>query len=140
MSATAIASHEPQLKLSYARTQLADLDRLRYVYLASLDGMAQRDIAAAVHLSQASVHRLIARARALGVHESIEEIALLRFVGQINTTELLERLRSFDHWVPRVVDPSDGVLAEDSEADLDALLEDGFLSADEVDQVITAHA
>lgn len=140
MSAVAVAAHEPQLKLSYARAQLAEIDRLRYVYLASLDGMAQRDIAAAVHLSQASVHRLITRARVLGVHESIEEIALLRFVGQIDATELLERLRSFDHWVPRVVDPIDGVLAEDSEADLDALLEDGFLSADEVDQVIAAHA
>ena len=84
-------------------------------------------------------HRLIAKARILGVHESIEEVALLRFVGQIDTPEMLRRLTSYEHWVPRVTDPIDGVLAEDSEAELDALLEGGFLTETEVDQILAAH-
>ena len=135
----AVATREPMLKLSYARSELADIDRMRQVHFAALDGMSQRDIANAVRLSQATVHRLIAKARMLGVHESIEEIVLLRFVGQIDSREMLRRLTSYEHWVPRVVDPVDGVLAEDSEAELDTLLEDGFLAEDEVDQIVAAH-
>lgn len=50
------------VRLSYARAYLAELERMRQVYLASLDGMPQREIAQAVHLSQGSVHRVIARA------------------------------------------------------------------------------
>ncbi len=137
MSAVAVAAHEPSLRLSYVRARLAEIDRMRQVYLASLDGLPQRDIAAAVHLSQASVHRMIVRARALGIdRESVEEVVLQRFVGQISTAQMLERLASIESWVPRVVDPVDGVLPGDSWADLDELCEDGLISEDEVDQVL----
>ncbi|WP_448072457.1 hypothetical protein [Georgenia yuyongxinii] len=132
--------HEPGLKLSYARARLTEIDRMRQVYLASLDGMSQRDIAQVVHLSQASVHRVIVKARALGMeHESIEEVGLQRFVGQLTADQMLERLIGLDHWVPRVVDPVDGVLAQDSQEALEKLLEDGFISEDEVGQVLDAH-
>lgn len=138
--AIAAAARVPNLRLSYARAHLAELERMRQVYLASLEGMPQRDIAQAVHLSQASVHRVIARARAVGMdHESIEEIVLQRFVGDLNSELMLEKLAQFEHWVPRIVDPVDGVLAEDSQADLERLREDGFLSEDELDQALDAH-
>ena len=102
--------------------------------------MSQRDIAQVVHLSQASVHRVIVKARALGMeHESIEEVGLQRFVGQLTADQMLERLIGLDHWVPRVVDPVDGVLAQDSQEALEKLLEDGFISEDEVGQVLDAH-
>lgn len=134
------AVREPDLKLSYARARLAEVERMRQVYLASLDGMAQRDIAKAVHLSQASVHRMILRAKALDLaQETLEEIALHRLVGQISTNEMVERLRSYDRWVPRVIDPVDGVLGEDSQAELEELLDDGLLSEAEVDLVLDAH-
>lgn len=140
MSAMTVAAHEPSLRLSYARARLAEIDRMRQVYLASLDGVAQRDVAAAVHLSQASVHRVIVRARALGMErESVEEVVLQRFVGVISTAQMLERLASIESWVPRVVDPIDGVLPGDSQSDLEELCEDGLLSEDEVDQVLDAH-
>ena len=140
MSAMTVAAHEPSLRLAYARARLAEIDRMRQVYLASLDGVPQRDIAAAVHLSQASVHRAIVRARALGMErESVEEVVLQRFVGSISTSQMLERLASIKSWVPRVVHPVDGVLPGDSHADLDELCEDGLLSEDEVDQVLDAH-
>lgn len=135
-----IVAREPRLRLSYARAQLAELERIRQVYLASLEGMPQREIARAVHLSQASVHRVIARARALGMeHESIEEIVLQRFVGQLSSEQMLEKLAGLGRWIPRVVDPVDGVLGEDSPAELERLLDDGFLSEDEVDRVLDAH-
>lgn len=138
--AIAAAGREPNLRLSYARAHLAELERMRQVYLASLEGMPQRDIAQAVHLSQASVHRVIVRARALGMeHESIEEIVLQRFIGDLNSERMLEKLAQFEHWVPRIVDPVDGVLAEDSQAELERLHEDGFLSEDELDQALDAH-
>lgn len=140
MSATAVAAHEPGLRLSYARARLAELERMRHVYLASLDGLPQRDIAAAVHLSQSSVHRLITRARAMGIeHESVEEIVLQRFVGQTSTAQMLDRLTSHSSWVPRVIDPVDGVLPGDSRADLEELCEDGLISESEVDRVLDAH-
>ncbi|QAY64715.1 hypothetical protein ET495_03020 [Xylanimonas allomyrinae] len=140
MSAVTVAAHEPSLRLSYARARLAEIDRMRQVYLASLDGVPQRDIAAAVHLSQASVHRLIVRARALGMpRESVEEVVLQRFVGGISTVQMLERLASIESWVPRVVDPVDGVLPGDSQADLEELCEDGLISEDEVNQVLDEH-
>ncbi len=102
--------------------------------------MPQRDIAQAVHLSQASVHRVIARARALGMdHESIEEIVLQRFIGDLNSERMLEKLAQVEHWVPRIVDPVDGVLAEDTQAELERLHEDGFLSEGELDQALDAH-
>lgn len=137
MSAATVAAHEPSLRLSYARARLAEIDRTRQVYLASLDGVPQRNIAAAVHLSQASVYRMIVRARALGMErESVEEVVLQRFVGDISTAQMLERLASIESWVPRVVDPVDGVLPGDSQADLDEMCEDGLISEDEVDQVL----
>lgn len=138
--AIAAAGREPNLRLSYARAHLAELERMRQVYLASLEGMPQRDIAQAVHLSQASVHRVIVRARALGMeHESIEEIVLQRFIGDLSSEQMLEKLAQFGRWVPRIVDPVDGVLAEDSQAELERLHEDGFLSEDELDQALDAH-
>lgn len=135
----ATVEHESELKLSYARSRLAELEQMRHVYLASLDGMSQREIARVVRLSQPSVHRLIARARALDAqHESIEEIVLRRFVEDRPPDELVERLIRFEHWVPRVVDPVDGVLDGDSQGELEGLLEDGFLSEEEIDQVLDA--
>jgi hypothetical protein len=71
--------------------------------------------------------------------ESVEEVVLQRFVGGISTAQMLERLASIESWVPRVVDPVDGVLPGDSRADLEVLCEDGLLSEDEVDQVLDAH-
>lgn len=134
------AVREPDLKLSYARARLAEVERMRQVYLASLDGMLQRDIASAAHLSQATVHRMILRAKALDLaQELIEEIALQRFVGHISTEVMLERLRGYENWRPRVVDPVDGVIGEDSRAELEALLDDGLLAEEEVDLVLDAH-
>lgn len=135
----AVLEHGSELKLSYARTRLAEIERMRQVYLASLDGMPQREIAQFAHLSQPSVHRLIARARALGAeHESLEEIVLRRFVEDSSPDEMVERLIGFENWVPRVVDPVDGALGEDSQQELEGLLEDGFISEEEIDRVLDA--
>ena len=41
--------------------------------------------------------------------------------------------------MPRIVDPVDGVLAEDTQAELERLHEDGFLSEGELDQALDAH-
>jgi len=112
---------------------------MRQVYLASLDGVPQRDIAAAAHLSQAGVHRIIAKARVLGIErESVEEIVLQRFAGQIASEQMIGKLVGSDAWVPRVVDPVDGVLPGDSQSELEDLLADGLISEDEVDRVLDA--
>lgn len=130
---------EPQLKFSYAKARIAEIERIRYVYLAAEAGMPQRDIARVVHLSQAGVHRMIARARVAGVAGSVEEIVLQRHIGQIDTVEMMRRLASFEQWVPRMVDPVDGVLPGGSEEELESLLDDGFLTEEELDQIVAAH-
>jgi hypothetical protein len=121
-------------------TRLAEIERSRRVFWAAERGMPQRDIARLVHLSQASVHRMIVKARILGVEESVDEIVLKRFTGEICTDEMMRRLSVFPRWVERVVDPVDGLLPEDSESDLDELVADGFLSDAEADAIIAAHA
>lgn len=139
MSIAAAAERGTELRLSYARARLAEIERMRQVYLASLAGMPQREIAQLVHLSQPSVHRLILRARALGAeHESLEEIVLRRFVEGGSSEEMVERLIGFEHWVPRVIDPVDGVLDGDSQQELEELLDDGFISEEEIDRVLDA--
>lgn len=139
MPAAASTVHEPSLRLSYARARLAEIERMRQIYLASRDGVPQRDIAAAVHLSQASVHRVIAKANALGIgRESVEEIVLQRFIGQITSEEMVSKLVASGAWVPRVVDPVDGVLPGDSQAELEDMLADGLVTEDEVDRVLDA--
>lgn len=136
----AVAAHEAGLKLSYARARLADVERMRQVYLASLDGVSQREIARAARLSQAGVHRMIIRAKALQItDESIEEIVLQRFVGLISSGLMMTKLQQYQSWRPRVVDPVDGVLGEDSQAELDELLEAGFLTEAEADLVLAVH-
>ena len=139
MSMTPALDHGSALRLSYARSRLAEIDRMRQVYLASLDGMSQREIAHFAHVSQPSVHRLIARARALGAErESLEEIVLRRFVEDSSPDEMIERLIHFENWVPRVIDPVDGLLDEDSQQELEELVEDGFISEEEIDRVLDA--
>ncbi|MCL2424580.1 MAG: hypothetical protein FWD11_11935 [Micrococcales bacterium] len=136
-----VAAHEPNLRLAYAQARLADAERMRQVYLAALDGVPQRDIARAIHLSQASVHRTVAKARVLGAeHESVEEIVLRRFTGQLTTQQMLTMLAGYERWVPRVVHPVDGVLPGDTQEQLEDLLDDGFLTEDELDQVLDARA
>lgn len=130
---------EPQLKFSYAKARIAELERIRYVYLAAETGMPQRDIARAMHMSQAGVHRMIAVARVTGVSESLEEFVLQRHIGQIDTVEMMDRLVSFERWVPRVVDQVDGVLPGGSEEELESLLDDGFLTEEELDRIVAAH-
>lgn len=140
MSLAVVSRHQPSLRQAYGRARLAEIERMRQVFLASRDGVPQRDIARAVHLSQASVHRIVAKANALGVeHESLEEIVLRRLVGDLTSDAMLERLVTFERWVPRVVDPVDGVLAEDSRSELEALWEDSLISDEELDRVLDAH-
>lgn len=130
---------ESDLKMAYVLARLAEIERTRRVYLAAEGGMAQRDIARAVHMSQSAVHRLIARAKVVGVGESVEEIVLERYAGKISTDRMFPRLRGIEAWVPRVVDPVDGVLPGSSEEDVEALLEGGFLTEAEADVILDAH-
>lgn len=140
MSPVAVVRHQPSLRLAYGRARLAEIERMRQVYLAARDGVPQRDIARAVHLSQASVHRMVAKGRVLGVEsESLEEIVLQRLVGDLSTEEMLARLAGFERWVPRVIDPVDGVLGEDSQSELEALWEDSLISEEELDHVLDTH-
>lgn len=60
-------------------------------------------------------------------------------IRDLGSEQMLEKLAQFEHWVPRIVAPVDGVLAEDSQAELERLHEDGFLSKDELDQALDAH-
>lgn len=139
MSIAPVIEHRSELKLAYARARLAEIEQMRQVYLASLDGMPQREIARFVHLSQPSVHRLIVRARALSAEkESVEEIVLRRFVEDGSSDAMVEQLVASENWVPRVVDPVDGVLSEDSQQELESLCEDGFLSEEEIDRILDA--
>jgi DNA-binding Lrp family transcriptional regulator len=138
MSNHVAAVGESDLKMAYVQARLAEIERTRRVYLAAEGGMPQRDIARAVHLSQASVHRLVARANLLGVGESVEEIVLERFAGRASTEQMLQRLRMVESWVPRAVDPVDGVLPGSSEEDVEALLDGGFLTESEADQILDA--
>jgi len=130
---------ESDLKMAYVLARLAEIERTRRVYLAAEGGMAQRDIARAVHMSQSAVHRLIARAKVLGVGESVEEVVLERYAGKISTDQMFPRLRGIEAWVRRVVDPVDGVLPGSSEEDVEALLEGGFLTEAEADAILDAH-
>jgi predicted DNA-binding protein (UPF0251 family) len=139
MPSQARAVEQSSLKLAYARFHLAETGRRRHVFLAAQAGMTQREIAKAVHMSQATVHRVIRQAKVLSVEESIEEIALSRFVGEIDTEEMMSQLGSFPQWVARVVDPLDGILPGDSESEVDALVADGFLSNDEANAIVAAH-
>lgn len=139
MSNHVAAVGESDLKMAYVHARLAEIERTRRVFLAAEGGMPQRDIARAVHLSQASVHRLVARAKVLGVGESVEEIVLERHVGKISTEQMLARLRATEAWVPRRVDPVDGVLPGSSEEEVEALLDSGFLTESEVDQILDVH-
>jgi DNA-binding Lrp family transcriptional regulator len=132
-------AQESSLKLSYAKARLAELEQRRHVFWAAQAGMTQRDIAKSAHLSQPTVHRLIRQAKALGVDESVEEIVLSRFAGAIDSAEMMRRLLAHPHWTPRVIDPADGLLPEDSQSEVDFLVMDGFLSDDEADAVIDAH-
>lgn len=139
MSNHVSAVRESDLKMAYVQARLAEIERTRRIYLAAEGGMPQRDIARAVHLSQASVHRLVARAKVLGAGESVEEIVLQRYAGRIPTDEMFRNLGGAGVWVPRVVDPVDGVLPGSSEEDIEALLDGGFLTEAEVDQILDAH-
>lgn len=139
MSNEAVHVGASDLRFAYALSRLADIERTRRIYLAAESGMPQREIAQAVHMSQASVHRVIARARVLGVEPSVEEIVLERYVGQLSTEEMFERLAGLGAWVPREVDPIDGVLPGSSEEDVESLLVDGFLSEAETDRILDAH-
>ena len=130
---------ESDLRMAYVRARLAEIERTRRVYLAAEGGMPQRDIARAVHMSQSGVHRLIARAKVVGVGESVEEIVLERYVGKISTDQMFRHLRAVETWVPRIVDSVDGVLPGSSEEDVEALLEGGFLTEAEVDRILDAH-
>ncbi|WP_454859979.1 sigma factor-like helix-turn-helix DNA-binding protein [Promicromonospora soli] len=125
--------------MAYVRARLAEIERTRRVYLAAAGGMPQRDIARAVHMSQSAVHRLIARAKVVGVGESVEEIVLERYVGKTSTDQMFRRLREMGAWVPRTVDPVDGVLPGSSEEDVEALLEGGFLTEAEADLILDMH-
>ena len=138
MSKHVAAVGESDLKMAYVQARLAEIERTRRIYLAAEGGMPQRDIARAVHLSQASVHRLVARSRLLGVGESVEEIVLERYAGRISTEQMLQQLRRVESWVPRTVDPVDGVLPGSSEEDIEALLDGGFLTGSEADQILDA--
>ncbi|MGW2093024.1 winged helix-turn-helix transcriptional regulator [Promicromonospora sukumoe] len=138
MSKHVAAVGESDLKMAYVQARLAEIERTRRICLAAEGGMPQRDIARAVHLSQASVHRLVARAKLLGVGESVEEIVLERYAGRISTEQMLQQLRRVESWVPRTVDPVDGVLPGSSEEDIEALLDGGFLTGSEVDQILDA--
>jgi DNA-binding Lrp family transcriptional regulator len=130
---------ESDLKMAYVRARLAEIERTRRVYLAAEGGMPQRDIARAVHMSQSAVHRLIARAKVVGVDESVEEIVLERYAGKASTDQMFRRLREMRAWVPRVVDPVDGVLPGSSEEDVESLLEGGFLAEAEADLILDMH-
>lgn len=135
----AIAVSESELRSAYAHARLAEIERTRRIYRAAEAGMPQREIAQAVHMSQASVHRVIARARAMGVAPSVEEVVLQRHVGLLGSEEMFERLAALESWVPRVVDPVDGVLPGSSEEDVEALLADGFLNEAEADRILDTH-
>ncbi len=139
MSNHVAAVRESDLKLAYVQARLAEIERTRRIYLAAEGGMPQRDIARAVHLSQASVHRLVARAKVLGVGETVEEIVLQRYAGRIATDEMFQLLGMPGVWLPRVVDPVDGVLPGSSEEDVEALLDGGFLAEAEADRILDAH-
>jgi len=139
VSTQAHASDESSLKLSYADTVLAEITRKRQVWLAAQAGMPQRDIARGAHMSQSTVHRVLKQAQITGTDESIEEIVLSRFVGVIDTPTMMERLAGYRRWVPRVIDPVDGILPGDSQAEVEALVDDGFLSDDEADAILDAH-
>ena len=139
MPSQAQVAEGTSLKLAYAKAYLAEIEQRRHVFLAAQAGMSQRDIARSAHMSQATVHRVIRQAKVLGVEESVDEIVLSRFVGDIDAAEMMRRLVVFPRWVARLVDPLDGVLPGDSEAELDALVADGFLSDDEADAVVAAH-
>jgi DNA-binding Lrp family transcriptional regulator len=140
MPIQAQAKEESSLKLSYAKSRLAEIGQRRNVFLAAQAGMTQRDIARSVHLSQPTVHRMIRQAEMLGVEESIDEIVLSRFVGEIDTGEMMRRLLSYSGWIPRVYDSLDGYLPEDSEEEMDFLVMDGFMSDEEADAILDAHA
>ncbi|WP_020017141.1 winged helix-turn-helix domain-containing protein [Promicromonospora sukumoe] len=139
MSNHIAAVRESDLRMAYVEARLAEIERTRRIYLAAEGGMPQRDIARAVHLSQASVHRLVARAKVLGVGGSVEEVVLQRYAGRISTDEMFRALGAAVVWRPRVVDPVDGVLPGSSEEDVEALLDGGFLTEAEVDQILDAH-
>ncbi|MDR1078629.1 MAG: helix-turn-helix domain-containing protein [Propionibacteriaceae bacterium] len=139
MAIEALIAEESSLKLSYAKAHLAEIEQRRQVYLAAQAGMTQRDIARSAHISQPTVHRMIRQARTLGVEESIEEIVLARFVGGIDTDDMMRRLLTYPNWIPRIIDPADGLLPEDSQSEVDFLVVDGFMSDDEADAVIDAH-
>ncbi|MDR3106612.1 MAG: helix-turn-helix domain-containing protein [Bifidobacteriaceae bacterium] len=139
MLGQALKSEESSLRMSYAKSRLAEIEQRRRVFRAAEAGMTQRDIAKSAHLSQPTVHRMIQQAKALGVEETIEEIVLARFVGDIDTGQMMRRLRGYPHWVLRVIDPADGLLPEDSRSEMDFLAMDGFLSDDEADSVVDAH-
>jgi DNA-binding Lrp family transcriptional regulator len=132
-------SQESSLKMSYAKSRLAEIEQRRRVFHAAEAGMTQRDIAKSAHMSQPTVHRMIRQATALGVEESIEEIVLARFVGDIGSGQMMRRLRAYPHWIPRIIDLADGLLPEDSRSEVDFLVLDGFLSDDEADAVVDAH-
>jgi DNA-binding Lrp family transcriptional regulator len=102
--------------------------------------MTQRDIARSVHLSQPTVHRLIRQAEVLGVEESIAEIVLSRFVGEIDTGAMMRRLLGSPRWVPRGYERWVGEVPEDSEEELNFLVMDGFMSDEEADAILDAHA
>jgi len=70
---------------------------MRHVYLASLDGVPQREITSFAHLSQPSEHRLITRAQARGPErECLEEVVLRRLVEVGSPAEMVElRRREF---------------------------------------------
>ncbi|WP_253868462.1 hypothetical protein [Promicromonospora umidemergens] len=69
----------------------------------------------------------------------MEEIVLQRHVGLLIATEMFELLAALESWVPRVVDPVDGVLPGSSEEDVEALLADGFISEAEADRILDFH-
>lgn len=140
MSNRIAAIGESDLKMAYVLARLAEIERTRRVYLAAEGGMAQRDIARAVHMSQSAVHRLIVRAKAVGVGESVEEVVLERYADKISTDQMLSRLCEAESWVSRVVDSVDGVLPGSSEEDIEVLLEGGFLTEAEADTILDAHA
>lgn len=136
MSASVV--DELSLEHAHARMRLAEINQMRQAVLAAQRGVTQREIARRLQVSQPTVHRLLGRAARLGIEPSIEEIVLRRFLGEISSTDMLRALSIDVKWVPRVVDPIDGVLPGGSAEDLEDLVDQGYLSEAEVDHVLQA--
>lgn len=123
-----------------AAAELAQRRKLRAVSEAAGQGRTQREIAAALGVSQAAVNKMLVKARhtrELNIRTP-REIALSYAAGEITRPDMINALVAFPHTGTRVLDPDNPLperIAPGTWGEMELAALDGLITDDDIDAV-----